>query len=246
MAQIDIKECTIKLFDGTLGTTTVDCTNSDSDLTFTAKSKHIGSDTISIEYIDPGGASQSLDITVDDRKITVDLATSTASAITSTAADIKTAIENDTDANALVTVEFAETSGTGIVNAITEQQLTGQKSLEIKIGEGNLTFTEHRPVEFTRDRGNLDTVREADQEPMDLSIDATWEWMSSVSGSSTPTIRDVLRKVNEASTWLSTADDPCQPYCVDVELWNAPGCGTIEDELVMFEEFYFESFFYHR
>lgn len=239
MAQIDIKECEIRIFDGTLGTATLDSTPVDSDLDLTAKSKHIGSDKISIEMIDPGAPSQSLSVDVSGRKITVNLATSTASAITSTAAQVKAAIEADAEANALVTVAL-ETAGTGVVEAIAETTLDGQQSISIKIGEGNLTYSEHRNVEFTRDRGVLDTVREADEEPMDLSIDATWEWIRSTSGG-TPTLEDVLKRVGEANAWVSTADDPCQPYCVDIELWNAPECGSIEDELIMFEEYYYET-----
>jgi hypothetical protein len=239
MAQIDIKECEIRVFDGTLGTAVLDSTNPDSDLTVTAKSKHIGSDKISVELIDPGTASASLSVATSGRKITVNLGTSTASAITTTAAQIKTAIEANATANAMVTVAL-ETAGTGVVEAIAETTLDGQKSISIKIGEGNLTYSEHRNVEFTRDRGALDTVREADEEPVDLSIDATWEWIKGLT-SSTPTLEDVLKKRGEAASWVSTADDPCQPYCIDIELWNAPGCGTIEDEIIMFEEYYYET-----
>lgn len=239
MAQIDLKECEIRVWDGTKGTLTVDCTNSDSDIVFTAKSKHIGSDKISVAYIDPASASQSLSINVDGRKITVSLATDTGSTITSTAADVKAAIEADSDANALVTMTL-ETSGTGVVEAKAEDSLDGQQSISIKIGEGNLSYSEHRNVEFTRDRGQLDTVREADDEPLDLSMDATWEWIKGLT-SATPTLEDVLKQRGEAAAWVTTADDDCQPYCVDIELWNAPGCGSIEDEIIMFEEYYYET-----
>ena len=239
MAQIDISEAEVRIWDGTLGTVTLDSVPADSDLIVTAVSKHIGSDKISIELIDPASASQSLAVAVDGRKITVDLATDTASAITSTAALIKTAIEALAGANALVTVAL-ETAGTGVVEAVAEVSLDGQLSTEIKIGEGNVTFNEHRNVEFTRDRKQLDTVREADQEPIDLTMDATWEWINTVSGG-TITLEDAVKRLNEAAAWVSTADDTCQPYCVDVEIWYAPGCGTVEDEIVMFEEFYYES-----
>lgn len=239
MAQIDIKECEIRAFDGTLGTASLDSAAADADLVLTAKSKHVGSDKVSIEMVDPGTGTNALAIVVDGRKITVDLGNS-ASALTSTAAQVKTAIEADSDANALVTVAL-ETAGTGICDAFVETTLDGQKTISIKIGEGNLTYSEHRNVEFTRDRGLLDTVREADDEPMDLSIDATWEWITDVSGGAVPTLDDVLKKIGEASGWASTADDPCQPYCIDIELWNAPGCGSIEDELIMFEEYYYET-----
>jgi hypothetical protein len=240
MAQIDIKEAEVRVFDGTLGTVTLDSTPSDSDLVLTAASKHVGSDKVSIELIDPSGASASLAITVLGRKITVDLATSSASAITSTALEVKTAIDNDGDASALTTVAL-ETAGTGVVEAQVEATLDGQKSYTIKIGEGNLTSSEHRNVEFTRDRGILDTVKTADEEPVDLSIDATWEWVTGVPESAILTLEDVLKKVGEASAWVTTADDTCQPYCVDIEIWNAPGCTAIEDELFMFEEYYYET-----
>jgi len=242
MAQIDIKEATVTIFDGTLGTVTMDSTNADADLVFTAKSKHIGSDKISVEMIDPATASAVLGVVVatGSRKITINLATSTASAITSTAALIKTAVEALPAAAALVTVTL-ETAGTGVVEAIVEASLDGQKSYAVKIGEGNLTYNEQKPREFTRDRGALDTVRNADDEPVDVSMDATWEWIGSVSGSTTLTLEDVVKQRKEAAAWVTTADDTCQPYCVDIEIWNAPNCTGVEDELLMLEEYYYES-----
>ncbi len=239
MAQIDIKECNIRAFDGTLGAATLDSIPADADLIVTVKSKHIGSDKVSIEMIDPGTGTNALAISVAGRKITVDLG-NLAAALTSTAADVKTAIEADSDANALVSIAL-ETAGTGICEAFIETTLDGQKTIDIKIGEGNLTYSEHRNMEFTRDRGNLDTVRAADDEPLDLSIDATWEYIRGIAGSGTPTLEDALKKIGEGSTWVSTADDPCQPYCIDVELWNPPGCGSVEDELILFEEYYYET-----
>jgi hypothetical protein len=240
MAQIDIKEATIKIFDGTLGTATLDSTNADADLTFTAKSTHIGSDKISVTLTDPAGNNQPLAVTLDGREIDVSLATDGGGLITSTAAQIKTAIEANAAVNALVTVAL-ETAGAGVVEAISKITLDGQKSLSVKIGEGNLTYSEHRNVEFTRDRGSLDTVRNADEEPMDISMDATWEYITAVTGAGTPTIEDALKKVSEAVTWLTTATDPCQPYCVDLEVHNAPECAGIEDEILTFEEFYYET-----
>jgi hypothetical protein len=239
MAQIDLKEAEIRIFDGTLGTAILDSAASDADLTFTAKSKHIGSDKVSVEMIDPSAASGALAVSVTGRKITITLATDATSAISSTAALIKTAIEANATANALVTVAL-ETAGAGIVDAIAETTLDGQNSISVKIGEGNLTYSEHRNVEFTRDRGILDTVREADEEPLDVSLDATWEYITSITGG-TPTIEDVLKNRSEAAAWLTTADDACQPFCIDIEVWNAPNCTGIQDEIIMLEEYYYES-----
>lgn len=241
MAQIDIREATIKIFDGTLNTATLNFTAAEADLVLTAKSKHIGSDKISITILAPAVAG-SLNIDVDGREITVTLAaTGETPTITTTALLLKAGIEADPEANALVSVALApDEDGSGLLNALTKTVLTGQNSITVKIGEGNLTYSEKRPVEFTRDRGRLESVKLADEEPMDLSFDIMWEWITSETGG-TPTVEDVLKKVNEAADWLTTADDDCQPDCVDVELWNAPGCGSLEDEILMFEEFYYET-----
>ncbi len=239
MAQLDLKEASIRIFDGTLGTTTLDSTPSDSDLIVTAISRHIGTDKISITLVDPATATAALGVIVTGRDIVVNLATSTASAITSTAALIKTAIEALPAAAALVTVAL-ETNGTGVVIAIAKATLDGQKFITVKIGEGNLTYSEKRAVEFTRDRGILDTVRTADEDPIDVSIDAIWEYITASSGIAA-TIEDTLKQTGEASSWVSTADDQCQPYCVDIEVHNAPACSGIEDELLTLEEFYYET-----
>jgi len=240
MAQIDIKEATVKIFDGTLGTLTSDSVAADSDLVWTAATRHVGTDKISITMVDPGSASAALGVVVTGHDIVINLATSTASAITSTAADVKTAVDALPAAAALVTVAL-ETAGAGVVDAKAKATLDGQKVVTLKLGEGNLTFSEKRPVEFTRDRGSLDTVREADEEPMDLSFDALWEEYTASTGSGTPTPIDAIKQIGEAAAWVSTADDQCQPYCVDIELHNAPNnCVATDDELMIFEEFYYE------
>lgn len=239
MAQIDLKEATIKIFDGTLGTVTVDSSPSDSDLIVTAISRHIGTDKITIALVDPGSSSAALGVVVTDRDIVINLATDATSSLSSTATLIKDAMDALPAAAALVTVAL-ETAGTGVVEAAIKATLDGQNSISVKIGEGNLTYSEKRAVEFTRDRGVLDTVRTADEDPMDISIDATWEYITSESGG-TVTIEDALKKVGEASAWLSTADDQCQPYSVDVEIHNAPVCIGTEDEILMLEEYYYES-----
>lgn len=243
MAVIDIKNAIMKAFDGTLGTTTVDCTNANADMTFTAKSKHIGTDKISITFTDPSASSQALAITVDGREIDVSLATDGGGVITSTGALIKAAIEADSDANALVTVTYpVGHDGSGIVEAKAKQTLDGQKSVTVKLGEGNFSYSEHKDRIFVLDRGVLDTVKDDDQAPMDISMDSTWEWIRAQSGEP-PTLEDVLKNRYEAAAWLTTADDSCQPYCVDLELYNSPpACGVTDDEeILMFEEYYYET-----
>jgi len=117
----------------------------------------------------------------------------------------------------------------------------GGRKLEIKIGEGNLTYTENTPREYLKDRGKLDTVRNAPEEPMDVSFEFVWEFISAVTGSAIPTIEEVLKKSGEAVDWISTSSDLCEPYCVDVEVWYDPGCGGANKEFIRLEEFRYET-----
>ena len=107
-------------------TATLNSTNANADLTFTAQHKFQGGDgdEISVELKDPSGNNKSLSITVNGKQITVSLATDGSGAITSTAAQIKTAIDGDADASDLVSVAV-EGDGSGVVDAIAQTFLSG-------------------------------------------------------------------------------------------------------------------------
>jgi hypothetical protein len=99
------------------------------DLTFTAKTAgHDGND-ISIQFVDPAAASQSLTITNPTTgHFVISLATDGAGAITSVANGIKTAVDGDTTMAALVSVAV-EGAGTGLANALAAAHLTGGLSV---------------------------------------------------------------------------------------------------------------------
>ncbi len=101
----------------------------------------------------------------------------------------------------------------------------GGRRLAIKIGEGNINFSETVTREYILNRGNIDTVRDGDDVPMDVSFDFVWEFLAAVGGSAVPTIKEVLNQTGEASTWLTTSSDACEPYCIDIEIYYDPGCG---------------------
>lgn len=112
--------------------------------------------------------------------------------------------------------------------------------LEIKIGEGNFTYDENREVEFIRDRGTLDTYREGDEQPMDVTFDFTWEFIKAISGATTPTIEDALKQQGPAAVWTSSnTADPCAAYVVDIEIVNAPDCGGILAEVIRLPLFFY-------
>ncbi len=96
---------------------TVDCTNANADLTFTAQTAGPAGNGISIAYLDLG-PSTPLAVNVTATAITVDLATDAGGAITSTAADVKAAIDGFGAASTLVAVAYTGTQdGSGIVEA---------------------------------------------------------------------------------------------------------------------------------
>jgi len=112
--------------------------------------------------------------------------------------------------------------------------------LTIKVGEGTLTYTESREMEYALDRGLLDTVREGDQIPIDVSFDLVWETLKALT-SSTPTPEEALKKEGAASTWVSTSSDVCEPFAIDIVITNDPVCATQDLEEITLPDFRFES-----
>lgn len=230
----------------------------------------------------------------------------------------------------------------------------GSNELAIKIGEGNLTWTEKRPLKYLKNFGALYQVLKADEEAMDVKFELTWEWLkgtlllgklelsgfgeSTVNGiylkqnaGSTPpnstfpsffdtskdfytldlgsgdwamvgfistgfirvwlwnsgtfdwdiayettitatnypsndssfqalapaentgslpigvwylgsgelTPIEVLKHIGNASDWVSTSNDPCEPFCVDIEILHNPNCGG-ETETITLSKFRYE------
>lgn len=111
--------------------------------------------------------------------------------------------------------------------------------VEINIGEGTLSWTEKVTREYTKNRGLLDTVRDGDQEPMDISLDILLEFYKSSSGASAGAVTpmDALKKTGGAAAWVSTSADPCEPYAVDLEVHYDPPCGGEELEIYVFPDF---------
>jgi len=111
--------------------------------------------------------------------------------------------------------------------------------IDVKVGEGNFTYSEKRNVQYVLDRGNLDEVRLGDQVPMDVKFDFVWEYITGASP--TPTVEDALKNVGQASAWISTDSDVCRPYCVDLQIWDVPNCATGDQELITFADFRWDS-----
>lgn len=101
-------------------------TGTNNDVVFTAKDAGAArGNAISVEYVDPGGATATLGVVVDGSAITVNLGR-TASAIDTTGDLLKAAIEAEEAADALVSVaDAAGNDGSGLVTAMSETTLEG-------------------------------------------------------------------------------------------------------------------------
>jgi len=90
----------------------------------------------------------------------------------------------------------------------------------IKVGEGNLTWTEHNPMVYVLDRGELDDVKRGDEMPVDVKLDVMWEIMSSTGASN---LEDAITGEGGEST--SSDPDTCRPFACDIVVTLAPDCG---------------------
>lgn len=142
--------------DDAQATLTIDMTNANADLTYTAVDHGIEGNDISVTHTDPSGNDEPLGVSVSGTDITVSLATGEAGAITSTAAEVAAAIAANADAAALVTCT-AEGTGAGVVNAETKTSLAGGankrlvylKPPRVSASAAPATFTLYEDKTFT-------------------------------------------------------------------------------------------------
>jgi hypothetical protein len=136
-------------------------------------------------------------------------------------------------------ITFTPPIPTGVTVADNDIVTVGPHELVVKVGEGNLSYTEKKAREYVSDRGKLDTVRDGDEAPVEVKLDFTWEWIKATTGQ-TPTIEDVLKKRGNASTWVSSSSDQCEPYAVDIIIEYIPPCGAEDYEVITLPDYRYE------
>lgn len=121
------------------------------------------------------------------------------------------------------------------------------KTVIVKIGTGNLTWTVNTPMEYETDRGSIATgqVRAADDVPVDVNLTCRFIDVFSESGELI-TPYEAVYGIGAAATasWISTGADNCEPFAVEFEIIFTPDCsgGTPKvNERVVFNEFRAES-----
>lgn len=110
--------------------------------------------------------------------------------------------------------------------------------LEVKIGEGTLTYSEKRAVTYVLNRGKIYTVKLGDDSPVEVSLDFIWEFLRAATGDP-PTVEEALKNIGEASDWVSSSSDPCEPYAVNITICYVPPCG--DSERIELADFRWES-----
>lgn len=99
--------------------------------------------------------------------------------------------------------------------------------LEVKIGEGTLTYNERRAVTYILNRGRIYATKLGDDAPVEVSFQFLWEFLRAGVGDP-PTVEEALKQIGAAADWVSSDTDPCNPYCVDISICYIPPCGDTE------------------
>lgn len=117
----------------------------------------------------------------------------------------------------------------GLTDAVVDNEVitTGPHILEVTIGDGNCTYDEKRNLEYKLNRGKLDKVRLGDEVGMDVNLTFAWEFITSKSGATTPTVEEFIKREGPAADYVSTSTDTCEPYCVNLAIiQNQENCGS--------------------
>lgn len=135
-------------------------------------------------------------------------------------------------------ITFTPATATGVADNAVITFLAQQ--IEVTLGDGNLTWTVNKEYEYELDRGNLNTVREGDQIPLDLVVDSVYEFITQGTNE-TVTPYDAVNGVGGAAEWVSSSSDLCEPYAVDIEVVHDPSCGTAQTETTTFPDFRYDT-----
>jgi len=218
MARIELRDCTVRLKDGLSGSAKVN---------EPVQAPQQGDNEMDINTVVLN--TEDTDQVPVGARFTVDGETGT---------PVHTVTARTPDPGATTNIVFTPALASAVTNEAVITFLPQQ--LEIKIGEGNLTYTEHKEYEYLLDRGDLDAVREGNEVPLDVRIECVYEHITTGT-SETISPMDALKQKGAASEWVSSASDQCEPYAVDVEVEHNVPCGTNQDETTLFPDFRHET-----
>jgi hypothetical protein len=225
MARIQLRDASVFLQDGFACTATIDDVAGiiDTDV------------DIDIDPVTDSNSNLGVDIISVGARMTVDAGDGTIYTVTArTPADGLTATSNIVWTPAANAANVAA-DGTGLTFL--------PQRLEIKVGEGDISWSETREFIYDRDRDVLDTVRLGQDQPMSVDAAFTFEYITASSGDPATPV-DALNQDGEATEWVSSSSDLCEPYAVDVVVRHCVPCGTDEDQEILLPDFRYETLDY--
>jgi hypothetical protein len=110
-------------------------------------------------------------------------------------------------------------------------------TVTVKLGDGTAKWNTTRQMQYDLNRGVIDTVHEGDDVPMDLEINASWEYVRSSSGEAISPV-EAVSKTGAAAGWVSTGE-LWEPYAVNVTIVFTPAYGATAGRI---ETYFFPDF----
>ena len=99
----------------------------------------------------------------------------------------------------------------------------GAAGIEVAIGDGNVTWTENRPLKYTTEGVVIDDVVEDIEQPLDVTFAFTWK-------RATATPIQLIQKIKGTPALTSSdTSDPCRPYAVDIYIKMQITCDATPD-----------------
>jgi hypothetical protein len=232
MARIELRDCTVRIKDG-LGAhpDTYPCT--------ALADKTVGTPSTAVAVGDTGCKVTSVSIPTavggHTHKVPVGARFTIAGETAATVHVVTARTQDGTDEHLTTDITFSPALGAGTYAVDATITFLSQQ-LEVKIGEGNITYTEKSDYTYLLDRDNLDTVKEGKEVPLDVKWDSVYEFITTgTSEEITP--MDALKGIGAAAEWITYAKDPCEPYAVAIEVEQVAPCATAESEITLFPDF---------
>jgi len=148
---------------------------------------------------------------------------------------------NETVANITDNVTFTPALASAVADDAVITILAQQ--IEVKIGDGDLSWTENREMLYDLDRTKLDTVRVGDEQPLDVELNFVFESITTESGQAITPV-DAIKRIGEATEWVNSDADPCAPYAVDLYVVHCIPCGSEQNQDIRLPDFRYESLDY--
>lgn len=190
-----------------------------------------------------GAAIAATSVTVDDVSTNANITTMVPIGARFKVGDVEHTVTARTPADAGPTTQITFTPALETALEDDDEIEFLPQQLEIKIGDGDISWTEGRELLYDLDRGRLDTVRLGDEQPLAVEIQFTFEYITSQSGKPITPL-EAIKGIKAASEWVSSSDDLCEPYACNIRVRNCVPCGTDHDEDIVFPDFRWESLDY--